>query len=785
MSGNNPFSSLLSPPNFSVRLAILRPAANYDAPIKLSLTEASLKDTSYECISYDRSSPEAVADVATVSVDGEEQPIPRALESALRTFRRKERPRTLWADLLVGRTPEERSAQAVSQRHVLANAERTLCWLGPDRGEPTARAFETIREMARRYSAACARFGISPDASLARATAQQILGLREQLLGCPFDDLHSFDFAHWRLIYDVFGAPYWRSVQCISDIVLARAPIVACGRSSVRWPAYIAASRAMPIYQGKFFQVPLLPHVMRGFDMANQIEVAERRRRLGESVELLPMIQTARDCRPADPREAVFSMTHIATPSLRVRFHDAGPQPLPAVDYGKSARQVFTEAARYSILERQDLILWTNDRPPCAKRLKGLPTWVPDFGAVPPFNPGVSFSTTTGMRMWWDKIEPASARKPITISPLLLPPTASSSSSSSSPSSPAEAEQEPGPLALHLQARPLDRIVHVSPIFNAGNCRRLLFTEFRALPEAPTPETTAKFWRTLVLNSSGGRSASAPLRERPAAPAALEDHFASLVAEETILRALGCATVAEMQTPANAARMRASPELMALVPRCGRAAPFEELLVRNAAGRRFFRTAGGRFGMTAVEDVGAADGDLLGEERDEVGAAAGEVDRAREGGLGRLMSDPMTRSMMEGFQQYLRERDPAAARAAAQAIRGEMPGQQGEGAQQQQQQRKDEGVREGDLIVACVGGFFPYILRPRSQRQPREGEAGEGDESHQPTEEPSGDDYSTYEFVGECYLHEAMDGEDFQTTGRLGQKHYNIDVSKLVDIAIV
>ncbi|KAI4861124.1 hypothetical protein F4820DRAFT_452219 [Hypoxylon rubiginosum] len=45
--------------------AILQPVADYDAPIQLSLTEASLKDTSYECISYDRSSPEAVADVAT------------------------------------------------------------------------------------------------------------------------------------------------------------------------------------------------------------------------------------------------------------------------------------------------------------------------------------------------------------------------------------------------------------------------------------------------------------------------------------------------------------------------------------------------------------------------------------------------------------------------------------------------------------------------------------------------------------------------------------------------
>ncbi|KAI1771520.1 hypothetical protein F4818DRAFT_454646 [Hypoxylon cercidicola] len=718
MSGSNPFSSLFNQQGLTARLAILQPAADHNAPIELSLslTEAVLKDTSYECISYDRSSPEAIADVATVSVDGEAQPIPKALESALRTFRRKERPRTLWADLLVGRTPEERSAQATSLRHVLQNAERTLCWLGPDKGEPTAKAFETIREMARRYAEACAKVGISADLPVRRP--------------------NSFDFAHWRAIYDVFGASYWNSVQCISEIVLARAPLVVCGRSNIRWHAYIAASRAMPFYQAKFFQVPLLPHVVQGFDIANQIEVAERRRRLGESVELLPMIQTARDCRAADPRENVFAMMHIATPSARVGFHNAGPQPLPAIDYTKSAQQVFAETARYSILERQDLILerqdlilWFNDRPPCAKRLKGLPSWVPDFGAVPPTALVGLFNTTVGMRAWWDKIEPAPAPRP----------------------------RRPRP-----------------PIFDAGSCRRLCLAEFRRLAAAPGSETVGRFWRALVLNAGAGadRSASAPLCDGPAAPAAhLESHFASLIAEETILHALGCATAAEMQTPANAARMRASPELMALVPRCGRAAPFAALLARHAAGRRFFRTAGGGFGMTAVEDVGAADSNLLGEEED----------GARLRGLGRFMGDPISRGMLEGFQQYLQERDPAAARVAAQAMRGEIPGlEDGVGGRQ----RTDGGVREGDLVVACVGGFLPCVLRPWSQLQSGEEETVEGDKDSRPAERSSGEDGSTYEFVGECYLHGAMDGEDFQTTGPLGRKHFSVDVSKLVDITI-
>ncbi|KAI1394825.1 hypothetical protein F4819DRAFT_501525 [Hypoxylon fuscum] len=750
MSNSNPFSSLFNQQNLTARLAVLQPAADRDAPIELNLTEAPLKETSYECISYDRSAAAAAkSNPVTILVNGEEQTISESLDSALRTFRRKERPRTLWADLLVGRTIEERSAQASMQRHVLENAERTLCWLGQDKGEATAKAFETIHEMGRRFSEACSQVGIGPDQSLTRVNMQQMAGLREKLMDCPYNDLHSFDFAHWAVIYDVFGASYWTSVQSISDIVLARAPVVVCGRSNIRWHAYVAASRALPFYQAKFFQVPFLPHVERGFEIANSIEIAERRRRLSESVELFPMIQTARDCHPADPRENVFSMLLIATPSARLQYHNAGAQALPAIDYGKSVQEVFTEAARYTVLERQDLMLWYGERPPCARRVKGLPTWVPDFSAGAPKG-SAHCSPNTGMRAWWDHIQPPSARKPLTVSTLA-----------------------DGTLALHTQARPLDRVVHVSPVFNAGNARRLCYAEFKNLPSAPTAETADRFWRTLVLNTGGDRGASASLRDNAAPAAGMAEHFASILAEESILGALGCSTVSELQTPENAARMQSAPELMAMVPQCGKAAPYEELLEKYAAGRRFFRTEEGRFGMTAVEDVVAADNSLLGEE---------PKPETADADLGRLMNDPISRSMMQSFQEYLNERDPAAAQVAAKAMRGEIPG-----LSDGNRKRTDGGVQEGDIVVACVGGFYPYILRPRSQQEGAEAGAseGEGERNPQPSEEAASSDSSTYEFVGDCYLHGAMEGEDFQAKGYFGRTQFKIDVSKLVDITIV
>ncbi|KAI1087346.1 hypothetical protein F5B19DRAFT_78519 [Rostrohypoxylon terebratum] len=788
--GSNPFSTLL---NQTARLAILQPSETQDAPLELTLTDVVLEDTSYECISYDRSSATVSAadnNVTTVTVDGVTQEIPKQLGDALRTFRRKARPRTLWADVLVGRTPAERSAQARVQRAVLEGAERTLCWVGADKGETTSKAFATMTEMGQRWQEAARAVGLAPDGSVLGVTMQQLGGMRQRLQACPPGDLNSSDLAVWEEIRAVFGALYWKSVHTIADVVLAKAPIIVCGRSNIRWAQYIAASRAMVFYESYFFGTPMYPQTGKGFDIANQIEVAERRKRLGESVELLPMIQTARDCEPSDPREAVFSMTLIASPSKRAQFHNVGPQPLPAIDYEKTPQQVFVEAAQYTVLERQDLILWLSERPPCARRMKGLPSWVPDWAAVPPKSAHL-FNPNSGMRAWWDMIRPETARKPITIS---------------------------DDNALCLQARPLDRIVYVSPIFNGGNAQRLCYTEFQKLHAAMTSASTSdspnpfsneppattiqRFWRTLILNSGGSMSNSDTMKDIVAPPDSLRTAFESVLAEEGVMAALDCSKH-ELQTPENIARMQESPEIMALLPRCGKSGPYEQLLVKNAAGRRFFRTLGGRFGMTAIEDVRSVDPDL---DRDKEGKAKveGEVERRRMADLGRMMNDPMAKMMVEQFQAYVNQRDPNVARFHAKAIRGALPEMTEDG-----MGRLDDGVREGDLVVACVGGFFPYVLRPKQTRKEEEEEAKteeteakletdtetkegankqdeekNGKSKEQPTEDTP-EDSATYEYVGECYLHGAMQGEDFQKTRIFGGKYWEVDMSKLVDIKIV
>lgn len=739
MSQANPFSKLFHQQPGPVRLAILHPG-EHDAPIKVSLTEAVPSQTSYECLSYNRAKDE---DTIDITVDDQSQPIPKHLESGLRILRRKERPRTLWADLLIGSSAEERSKQANTMRMILENAERTLCWTGTD-NDKTVRAYDTIREMGKRWSQAREEFKMP--ASLSKATPQQMQSVVDKLQSCPYNDLDSFNFGHWNEIYSVFGTEYWKSVQCISDIVLAKKAIVICGRSNIPWQDYIAATWALPIFQGKFFGgVPLLPSVIKNLEIIHSIAVADRRRREGESIELMPMIMTARDHRPKDKRDCVFSMLPIVTPSKRLDYHNSEKPVLPEIDYSKSVEEVFTEATKYIILERQDLMLWWSERQPSAKKIKGLPSWVPDWSRG---NKNTVTSPYNGLRSWSDFAHNESP-KSITIS----------------------ANNE-----LHLQVRPIDRISYLSPIFHAGNYRRLALEELRKLP-APTTDSEGgpeseeardeRFWRTLISNAYGQGQTLATTGQPPAE---LGNNFRSLLAEEEILIKLDC-TMEELQTPEVMARLdRNDLHMKSLFMQAGKSGDYTEQMMRATLGRRFFITEMGSFGMTAVENFAMLDDPYLTSEEGDDAVEEGK-EGAKNKHIGEIMSSPLARDMMQAFRNHLRSKGDAVPPEMSQAwekmMRGEHPHQK----EQEAEKSRDFGAKEGDLIVACVGGFFPYILRPKVT-SPEESSSSAQEEE-------------TYEYVGDCFLYGAMDGECFQFPDANGRAVWDPASSEMADIIVV
>lgn len=696
MAEGNPFAQLFKKPSTTVQLAVLL-AGSRDDDIAVGLTNTDPTAISYDCISYDRSGN--TEDVKSIKVGGEPMNISRHLETALLQLRNSNNPRTLWADLLAGSSVQERSAQAATTKIVISNADKVILWLGPAT-QHSATAFDIIQSLANRWQQACLHTGAPRN--VARSTMQQMMGLQTHLFSKNADDLQGGNKAAWKEVEGLLSSSYFKSVQSIPDVLLARKVSVSCGSSTVDWHDFVRASRAALFFMGQRFNMPVTEELKESLMLINSLDLAHQRKSEGQTLELLPMIHSARDCSMVDPREVVFSMLPIITPSAR-QTDSSKTQSPPVADYSKSLPEVFTDAARYIVHERQDLLLWWNESPPRRRKIQGLPSWVPDWTSpLPQSTIKVMPSSTNHMRAWWDRIDP-SRRKRITVDDK----------------------------TMHLQAHVLDRIEGVSSLFTAGNCRRLSLEFFQRVKPFPGETVEAKsqrVFRTILLDQAG---VGEEIQENAKPPYDMWISFQSVIAEERILELLNC-TMEDLMARPEILQRATDPQIAMMAPLAGRSQPFETLLRTNAIGRCYFTTNGGRIGMTALQTL-----------------PPGHGENGPVPDFGESMSTPLGRSMLEMFQASLRERQPEAADAVARALAGNLPGQ------------APQGVRSGDLVVALVGGFQPYILRPQ-------------DEFAQPEA-----DGSRYEFVGDCYLHGVMDAEPFKDSSGSFMR----DV-KLVDITI-
>lgn len=687
MADTNPFARLFSakPSGTIATLARLAPGKTTDG-IEISLATHDPKTSApYDCISYDRSKK---FDDVDITVDGKPMPIPLPLKQALQSLRNPMDSILLWADLLTGNSAEERSKQAQVMKEVVQNARRVTCFLGPG-SKRSGEVFSVLQTLANWYRQACLHANFPEKLSM--ATRRHMEDMQTSLRSRNMTEIRLHDTSLWQEINGVLTSSYFKSAQAITDIILGKEVIVQSGSGSLRWEDLDMALKAVIfVLPSKGVMVP--PSIAEYFQIISSIEISVRRAKKSETLELLPMVQSARDCSTsADPRDLVFAMLPIVTPSDRVKGLGNKPEALPVADYTKSSEQVFTEAAKHIIQERQDFLIWWKQVPPCQRKLRDLPSFAPDWSAPLPESTFVP-SVENKLRQWSDFVK----------SPKRIFVDEDS--------------------ALHVQAHAIDRIQNVSPIFTEKNYRRLVLQMWKSgmrVPGETNQKTLDKFWRALVMDTDAEYGER--LRDNKKPSGAMAESFQSLICEEMIMETLGCTVEEFMSSPALQARARADQSCVELSPATGKSEAFCNLLLHNSLGRRLFWTSTGKVGMTAIEgSATGADGD-----DNSTGPRVPNFDES--------LNNAMGRSMMDAFHAYLAQRDPAAARVAAQALQGNLPGQ------------RAPGVRSGDIVVALVGGFQPYILRPVL--------------SEQTTGELKAD--AKYAFVGGCHLQGAMDAECF------------------------
>ena len=689
---SNPFASLFSkkPSGTIATLARLAPGGPQDDIVLTLATFDPATCAPYECISYDRS---RTLETAEVSVDGKPTSIPLPLKQALQFFRHGRESVLLWADLLTGDSAEERSQQAQVMKIVMQNAQKVTCWLGSG-SERSREAYDVLQTLANWQRQASIQVNFPTKLSL--ATMRNMNDLRAVLRARDHSHLKLQDESLWNEINMAMSSPYFNTSQAITDPILGGNVVIRSGAGSVRWEDFNLSVRAMLFVLLRPDGIPP-PLVGECFQRLASIDVSVRRAEKGESLELLPMVQSARDASiPDDPRELVFAMLPIVTPSDRVKILGNDFEPLPVADYTKTTEQVFTEAAKYIIQERQDLLIWWNQVPSRERKLHNLPSFVPDWST--PLPKSLRFtSPNNGLREWSESIK----------SPKRIFVDEDS--------------------ALHVQAHAFDRIEYVSPAFTRKNYRRLalkMWKEAIRVPGEPKEKAMEKYWRCLVVDTDAEYGERVRDLKKP--DAGLWVSFQSLICEEIILQTLGCTMEELKNSPELQARARTEQSCAELGPATGQSAPIENLIIRNSLGRRMFRTSGGRVGMTAIQ----------------------RTDKTLDSGnrrmpeLDSLIHDFMGQAVLGALQSRLGADNPDAARLAASVMASQSPGQKtrGDRSEENAPEKRAPGVRSGDIVVALVGGFQPYVLRPESETGDLQIDA-------------------KYSFVGDCHLQGAMEGE--------------------------
>ncbi|KAI0439375.1 hypothetical protein F4803DRAFT_47977 [Xylaria telfairii] len=304
-----------------------------------------------------------------------------------------------------------------------------------------------------------------------------------------------------------------------------------------------------------------IPSAMFMFERWNRLDL----RRLLHLVRLVQSVQYPL----ALSGELLYAMTYISTYWGTHRIPFPGPGP------AKHLHQAFIETARHIVVDRQDLSIWDYERPPCAKLVEDLPTWVPDFSPAAA-QKGIRLPMRTAFHIWGDYF--MGKHKNIRVS-----------------------EDN----HLIIQARPLDVISWSSCIFNDWNASSLCLHLFQYLQDIRGEgwlSIADRFYRTLVLDRIDHDYIEC-LTLQPSYQ--LYDSFISMIMETAlqILIGLPTHTAPNWKTLDPAKR---SPLYQQLWDFGLKSRPFRELL-RNAYGRRFFVTERGRFGMTTVEDVNAVD----------------------------------------------------------------------------------------------------------------------------------------------------------------------------------
>jgi hypothetical protein len=415
-----------------IRVLRLQPAEDADSPLEGSLEHISLDvDSDYEAISYTWGD-----NVKTnrISFGGVDFAITKNLAAALRVLRRKESDRCLWIDAICINQDDipERSQEVLRMLSIYQHASKVVVWLG-EASEDSSSTITYLRNLAatqkiretislprkaaisffKTLSNACFVLAASLEAVEARplGTAWVVAYLTNWIPHVRFlTPLIIRPFTYWKVLQllmsavqvyrlkatrvtdksylpsdaasrgltNFFSRPWFYRVWIIQEIASAKDAIVICGRDWLSWTEFCDACDE--IYDMVAKTSTKNPFMDTGFSGTSPIRRLGRRRALGAPEadwSLMELLALFHSYHATDAHDKVYALLGLAK-EIRANYDMTRPRILP--DYNDTLPVTFTAVVWFMVMNtsRLDILRCCEG----AWRMKGLPTWVPDWTVI-------------------------------------------------------------------------------------------------------------------------------------------------------------------------------------------------------------------------------------------------------------------------------------------------------------------------------------------------------------------------------------------------------------------
>jgi hypothetical protein len=311
-------------------------------------------------------------------------PVTANLEEALRYLRQEKHTVCLWADAIcIDQTNNmERTEQVLLMRDIYGKSTSALVWLGPAADDSNAVMDGLDRVGKEALEAGILKLRKDDFLNWPRPDPEG----RRNAIQIAVDDLaeqNGIEFPHQALKI-LSERNYWTRVWIVQEIAVPRKVMFMCGDKQLAFDTFAAAILFLPLRSNAALRnvttpnLPLITKLSTHPSPALGVLIGARRRYQRETgvpetlMELLVRgcivaSSSHSDRQATDPRDRIYGLLGLASDKNMLNIRP---------DYSKTLVESYTNVARTLIQHGfTDILAWCQG----SKKLKDLPSWVPDF----------------------------------------------------------------------------------------------------------------------------------------------------------------------------------------------------------------------------------------------------------------------------------------------------------------------------------------------------------------------------------------------------------------------